>query len=239
MNDMSFMEYDPLKEEKRSAAKSWVVLGGSIIYLLGLAFTLAHSYNLLIAPVADEAKWIAMLGVIALELNAIALPLAIHFWTHGSAHRGAAILFYALDIVMLYLNSNIDVHILRGAQMSSFMMWYRDAFAQVSPIYTVVVWAVLYSLDPAERAREKMKELIVHAQTSALRATTEWLKSPKFQETIERRGGEIGNHVLSQAFGNTVKEKSPEADTKEHETSLVASSNGRSGRISKSQKNFS
>jgi len=197
---MSNKFHDPLAEANDKTFRSIAVALGILAYFTVVVLTGAHSYNLIVSAVAENVRWIAVFGFIGLEINAIALPLAIHYWTRSPAHRMAAISFYVFDILLLYLNSTVDASIVTGAVLPVWGNWYLLNVAQVSPIFTMVIWAVLFVLDPTQVAKEKVNMMIAQAQTNALSSTMDYLNSDEYLEVIKSRGEEIGDFVISQAF---------------------------------------
>ena len=191
---------NPLDKGDQEGWKKIVQAGGILVYLLVLFLTLAHNYNLIVNGVAQDVKWIATVGVVALELNAIILPLAIHHWTSSSWHKSAAITFYIIDLAILFANSIIDAKMVRGGTLSPVALWYLDNFAAASPLYSLVVWSTLWILDPVSRAKEKMNKMVAHSQMSAINQVDAYIKSAEFMNVVAKQGDKIGKYVLSQAF---------------------------------------
>ena len=197
MNDNLFNESFDTNDGKK-----WVVSFGAIIYVLVLTLTAAHNWNLIASAVSPDIRWIAILGVIALELNAIAMPLVLHYWALDGSHRNAALVFYAIDLAILFANSYVDArNVTNGIQtMPVWAKLYFNDFAQVSPLVVAFMWAVLYSLDPSKRAQEKVKQVKQRIQMIALSRAEGVLLSGKYDRTIEERATQIGDFILDKAF---------------------------------------
>ena len=208
MSNNLFDVDNPLEQDANKTTRGVVVGLGVVAYLIVLLFTAAHSWNLILSAVSDSAVWVAAIGVIALELNAIALPLAIHYWTRTPGHRWAAIVFYAIDIFLLYANSLLDARLISNGTIPPWGNFYLVNFAQVSPLFTLAVWAILFSLDPASRAKEQIQRLVTHAQIEALKKTADYLSSDAFGRQVQKHGDQIGKYVVGKAFSDDIFSRS-------------------------------
>jgi hypothetical protein len=90
---------DLMQEARRRAFRSLVLFLGIAAYAVALIYAGVHNYALLTRGVPPELIIFALLGLFGLEISAIALPLAVHFWTAPGLHRIAALAFYAVDAV--------------------------------------------------------------------------------------------------------------------------------------------
>lgn len=202
MNKNVFGEVvNPLEDENLETGKKIAVYLGILIYAVVLFYTGAHSWNLLVNAVTPETRWIAAIGFAAVELNAIALPLALKFWAHGGMHRGLTMAFYALDLIILYANSVINADMVRGGSLPAWGSSYLVNIAPATPLFALIVWSVLWTIDPEASGRDKIRRLKSHAQQMALNRATEYFGSDDFLKAIAPQGRRIANQILNSAFG--------------------------------------
>jgi len=113
-----------MKENSRRALKGLAVTLSLIIYLAGLVYAGVRSYSLFAATVDPGLLPLAVLGIVAVELTAVGLPLAIHFWTAPGAQRLAALGFYLLDLGLIVGNSILDAAHHSGTLLPDFLAAY-------------------------------------------------------------------------------------------------------------------
>jgi hypothetical protein len=109
---------DLMQEARRRAFRSLVLFLGIAAYAVALIYAGVHNYALLSRGVPPELIIFALLGLFGLEISAVALPLAVHFWTAPGLHRIAALAFYAVDALLLFGNSILDFHLNAGLDLS-------------------------------------------------------------------------------------------------------------------------
>lgn len=182
----------PEFENETAAAMRKVAVGlGILVYLAVLTFTGVHNITLMTLGIAQSWRWAAILGVIALEISAIALPLGLHYWAFTPGHRMALIGFYIGDFALLFANTLIDYALVSGQPMPAWGPAYLAYFAPASPLYVGVTWAILLAMDP--RAQREMKQQSIRASinmrlmSSIERATTsDETRLAVQQEAIQR-----------------------------------------------------
>ena len=218
---------NPLGAEEDNDRKKLVVWLGMGVYVMVLFLTVAHNLNLIGSAVNPDLRWIAYVGVAALELNAIALPLALHYWAVSGIHRGATMAFYVVDLLILFANSVVDSGLVTNGSLPPWGAWYLDNFAQASPLMALFMWAMLFMLDPASQSKEKVKRMIAHAQLSALESAQPYLASDNFKSQVEQYGDTIAQAVVKEAFATKGQLPKPrKTDDKVLETTVVARRNG-------------
>lgn len=191
---------NPLGAEEDSDRKKLVVWLGMAVYVMVLFLTVAHNLNLIGSAVNENLRWIAYVGVAALELNAIALPLALHYWAVSGLHHGATMAFYVVDLIILFANSTVDSGLVANGNLPPWGTWYLDNFAQSSPLIALFMWAILFMLDPTSQSKEKVKRMVSHAQLSAIQSAQQYLTSQDFQNKVEQYGDVIAQSVVDEAF---------------------------------------
>ena len=154
------MERKTIFEREKNAAMKTLTVGlGVVVYVGVLAFTAVHNISLMTLGIQSNMIYAAYLGVIALELSALAFPVGLHFWAFTPMHRGALIGFYALDFVVLFANTLIDYAHLTGGTLPVWGATYLTYFAPASPLLALLAWAVLLALDPASQKAMKLQAI--------------------------------------------------------------------------------
>jgi hypothetical protein len=165
--------------------RRWAIIFGTSVYI-GVVLLFSAFYQDLIAEQFRNSGIvliaIARIGAILVGLNAVALPLALHFWATGGSHRWVAIGFYAIDITVMGLN------VLASAQHASNndIAWVNTyaSYAPATVVFVLLGWALLYMTDPGQRALVKLQESISSAQVSIVNRATEFINSDEGAESI-------------------------------------------------------
>lgn len=162
---------------------------GAVVYLMVLIFAASHNINLMTIGVTEGFRWLAFIGVAGLILNSIAFPLGLHFWAYERNHRMALILFYALDIALLAGNSWADWHLVQllasGESLPVITNAYLDFIAPFTPLVVLVVWAVLFVLDPRSRKRAEMARIKAHTEKQMALNIANMLNDPAHLKMVE------------------------------------------------------
>lgn len=94
-----------MKDSRHRALRLLAIALSLLVYLAGLAYAGVRSYTLFAATIDPALLPLAVLGIVALEISAVALPLAIHFWAQPGAQRMAALGFYFADLLLIASNA--------------------------------------------------------------------------------------------------------------------------------------
>ena len=96
-------------QEHKSAALRWLAgTMGVMVYLGMVGYAEVRNYTLLARTIDLALLPLAIVGVVAMGLTALALPLLIHHGTEPGAHRLFAMLFYGGDLVLMATNAVLD-----------------------------------------------------------------------------------------------------------------------------------
>lgn len=145
-----------------SEHNGWVGIaqaGGFVLYAGGIAYVTMHNFNLFtntgILP--DELKVGGYATAAILMLNAIALPILIHFKFAPGGQREFAFLVYGADILAMIANAVVDSIFNRGGQLVGIEGFYFQYVVVATPIlFGVVPWAIIWMLSPAQRRRNRL-----------------------------------------------------------------------------------
>lgn len=156
-------------------------LGGAVYVGVVLLF-LAFFQNLMAEQFTGFLKLVARIGAVLVALNALALPVALHYWTVTPGHKFVAVVFYALDIILMALNTLAAANMHNGA-IPEWLQNYTE-YAPASVVFTLFGWAVLYMTDPGQRALINLTEAITSAQVTIVKRAAEFVKSDEGMDSV-------------------------------------------------------
>ena len=143
---------DVMKEGRTRALKTLAFFASGLVYVGMILYSAVHNWHLLSMGVEPGYQMLAALGVFALELTALTLPIAIHFWCHAPLQRIAALGFYLADLGLVIGNVIIDYSIVSGVGgMPDWLTLYRFYVVPAVPIISGLGWALIWLLDPSAR----------------------------------------------------------------------------------------
>jgi len=165
-----------MKDNQHRAMRGLAVGLSLLVYLAGLAYAGVRSYTLFAATIDASLLPLAVLGIVALEVSAVALPLAIHFWTQPGAQRFAAMGFYLVDLALIAANAILDAAHHSATVLPDFLTAYGVYIVPALPLFCMAGWSLVWMLDPASRERdmrESVKAATQEALLSAIQKATE------------------------------------------------------------------
>lgn len=190
---------DFMQKAKQDGFRTVAIFLGLVVYAAMLFWSGVHNYNLLTAGVPANLRALGFLGFVVLEINAIALPLALHFWTHASLHRWAAIFFYVLDLGLLFLNTVLDYGLVTQSGLTARATWlqaYRDFVLPGTPILAGITWPILWLLSPAHKHRQMLAELETSTQEVLAQRVAEVAQSIEVEELVREAAHELALRVV-------------------------------------------
>ena len=143
---------DIMQEASQRAIRNLVIFAGILVYLAGVFYAEVHGFSILSKGVNPDFLIWAYVGMIALGISAIALPLALHTWSFEAMHRIATFGFYVLDIALLGINSFVDFGVNTGETLPQWAHIYATYIMPATPVIAAVGWCILFLLDPSARA---------------------------------------------------------------------------------------
>ena len=156
-------------------------MGGAVYAGVVLLF-LAFFQNLMADQFTGFLQIVARVGAVLVALNALALPVALHYWTVTSGHKAAGIVFYSLDIILMALNTLAAANMHNG-NIAEWLKQYTE-YAPASVIFTLFGWAVLFMTDPGQRALIKLSEAITSAQVTIVKRAAEFVASDEGVDNV-------------------------------------------------------
>src|SRR3989304_2022492 len=162
---------DIMQEGMQKALKKIVIGAGMLVYVAGIVYAEVHGLNILSKGVNPDFLIWAYIGMVALGISAIALPLALHVWAFEPMHRFATFAFYGVDLAILFINSSVDFNVNTGQQLAGWAKLYLDYILPATPVIAAAGWGVLLLLDPAVKAmilRQTLRASIQEAKASQI-----------------------------------------------------------------------
>jgi hypothetical protein len=192
---------DLMGEAKRRAFKALAVFVGIAVYAGMLVYAGVHNYSLFVRGLREDLVVFSLLGFFTLELSAIGLPLAIHFWTAPGVHRVAALTFYFVDLLLLAGNAVLDFRLNADLALTEPMRLYLDFIAPATPLVVGLMWSVLFILDPANRLRDMEMELASAARSALATRIAEAARAADVNAIVEEAARAMARDLVARAVG--------------------------------------
>jgi hypothetical protein len=192
---------DLMSESRRRAFKALAIFVGLAVYAGMLVYAGVHNYSLFVRGLREDLVIFALLGLFTLELSAVGLPLAIHFWTAPGVHRIAALAFYFVDLALLAGNAVLDFRLNAGLALTEPLRLYLDFIAPATPLVVGLMWSVLFILDPNNRIRDLEMELAAAARSALATRIAEAAKAADVNQIVEEAARAMARDLVARAVG--------------------------------------
>ena len=190
-----------MKENSRRALRGLAVFLSLVIYLAGLVYAGVRSYSLFAATIDPSLLPLAVLGIVALEMSAVALPLAIHYWTAPGAQRLVAMGFYGLDLTLVIANAILDAAHHSGTLLPGFLTAYGIYAMPALPVVCMVGWALLWALDPSSREHDMVESVRAATHEALLSQIQKATESVDISQAVETAAGEAARALVGETLG--------------------------------------
>jgi hypothetical protein len=200
-----------MKENSRRALKGLAVTLSLIVYLAGLVYAGVRSYSLFARTVAPELLPLAMLGIIALEVSALALPLAVHYWTAPGAQRLAALGFYLIDLGLIIANAVLDAAHHSGTLLPGFLQAYGVYAVPALPVVCMVGWALIWALDPTSREHDMAASVRAATHEALMAQIQKAAESVDISQMVETAAEESARALVGETLGRAPRRALPPA----------------------------
>lgn len=194
-----------MKENQHRAFKLLAIALSLIVYAAGLVYAGVRSYTLFAATIDPALLPLAVLGIVALEVSAVALPLAIHFWTQPGAQRLAAMGFYGLDLVLISANAILDAAHHSGAEVTGALTTYGVYILPALPLLCMAGWSLIWLLDPASRERDMRESVKAATHEALLSQIQRAVESADITQAVESAANEAARALVGETLGNAPK----------------------------------
>lgn len=221
MNEM--LDFEKEEENSKNGVTAVYVLGG-IVYIGVIVVATVLTWMFITGILQQDQyglKILLTIGVIAIGLNAIAMPVALHFWAVEGKHRGAAIGFYVLDMVILAVNMAVSFSTLRGSPP----VWVTqyEPYSVSMFIFALAAWGILLMLDPGQKAGLELKKASQKFRVDAIKSASSYLESQEGKAAIAT----AANNLIPALFDPDKIMKKPQTwNVNASETKLVEGANG-------------
>ncbi|MBI3242327.1 MAG: hypothetical protein HYZ49_08550 [Chloroflexi bacterium] len=191
-----------MQENQHHALKGLAIVLSLIVYLAGLVYAAVRSYSLFAATIDPALLPLAVIGIVALELTAIALPLAIHFWTQPGAQRMTAIAFYLLDLTLIAFNAVLDAGRHSQTILPGFLTNYGIYILPALPLLCMVGWSLLWLLDPSSRERDMRESVKAATHAALLSQIQKATEQADVTQAVEEAANEAARALVGETLGN-------------------------------------
>ncbi len=176
-----------MQENQTKAFKAVAYVLGIIVYLGGIAYAEARAYSLFARTIDPELLPIAIIGIVALGLTAIAAPIAHHFGTAPGVQRLFLDVFYAFDIFAMAANAVLDAAQHSGSITSVLELWNTYVLPAL-PLLCLCGWAIFFMLDPSHRKRDMIAAARAATEEVLTSRVVDQMKSADIADMEQREG---------------------------------------------------
>lgn len=138
---------------RTDAAKTLTTAAAVVVYAAGIVYAEVHGWALMVRGVDPQMLAFAAVGMIALGITALALPLGLHAVYYADLQRYIAFGFYAVDLAALILNAALDYGLRTGGALpgwaSAWLVWGVPSM----PIVAAIGWSALWFTGPEAKSR--------------------------------------------------------------------------------------
>lgn len=198
---------DIMSEGRNRALKALAIFAGILVYLGMIVYSGIHNYSLMTAGVPPDLLIWAVVGVIALEITAVALPIALHWWTHSALQRIATFGFYFLDLALIFLNVVLDFAINAGSTPPAWMQYYLFYGVPATPVIAGLGWSILFLLDPSQRERGMVEGLRASTREALATRIALAARSADIDEMVEHAAQHMAFDIVQATLGAPVSRR--------------------------------
>lgn len=195
--------HSAMKDNQHKALRGLALVLGVLVYLAGLVYAGVRSYDLFVRTVPPDLLPLAVLGILALELSALGLPLAVHYWTAPGAQRYTALGFYGLDLALIVANSILDAAQRSGTVLPDFLLAYGTFAVPALPVACMAGWALLYALDPASRERDMTMAVQAATREALMGQVIEATKGLDITAAVQDAAERAARALVGETLGRT------------------------------------
>lgn len=206
---MTTTVHTALKENSRRALKGLAIVLSVLVYIAGLVYAGVRSYDLFARTIPADLLPLALLGIVALELTALGLPIAIHYWTAPGPQRMAALGFYLLDLGLIAANAVLDAAHNAGTLLPDFMAAYGVYGVPALPIVCMVGWALVWALDPASREHDLTMAVRAATFDAMLSQVIEEAKATDISEDVRAAAAQRARAIVGETLGRARRLPAP------------------------------
>jgi len=194
-----------MKENQHRAFRMLAVSLSFVVYVAGLVYAGVRSYTLFASTIDAALLPLAVVGIVALEVSAVALPLAIHFWTQPGAQRMTAIGFYVADMMLIASNAILDAAHHSGAEVSDALQAYGVYGVPALPLFCMAGWSLIWLLDASSRERDMRESVKAATHEALLSRIAEAVGNADITASVEAAANEAARALVGETLGAAPK----------------------------------
>lgn len=193
---------DVMTEGRNRALKSLAIFAGILVYCGMIAYSFVHNWSLMTKGISPDMILWAALGVVCLEVSALFLPIALHWWTHAPLQRFAALAFYGLDLVLIFANVVLDYAII--AQSATLPQWleiYKFYGVPATPVFCGLGWSLLFMLDPSQKERATKETLAASTKEVLAVRIAQAAKGADIEQAVNEAAEGLAREIIASTLG--------------------------------------
>ena len=190
-----------MQESQGRALKAIAYALGLIVYLGGIAYAEARAYSLFVKTIDPELLPVALIGIVALGLTALAAPLAHHFGTAPGVQRLFLDVFYAFDIFAMAANAVLDAALHNTAGLTDLLTFWKFYVLPALPLVCLVGWTVFFMLDPSHRKRDLLLAARSATEEVLTNRVVEQMKATDLTEVVDAAARAAAAEIVGQTVG--------------------------------------
>lgn len=192
-----------MKDNHHKAFKGVAIRLSIVVYLAGLVYAAVRSYSLFAATIEPNLLPLAVVGIVALELTAVALPLTIHFWSQPGPQRLAATAFYLFDLTFIAFNAVLDAGRHSHSILPDFLTAYSVYILPALPLLCMLGWSLLWLLDPSSRERDMRESVKAATHEALLSQIQQAVEQADIAQAVQNAANEAARGLVGETLGST------------------------------------
>lgn len=193
-----------MQKGKTMAIKALVSFFGVLVYVAGIIYAEVHGYALLSRGVDPDMILWATVGIIALGITALFLPLGLHYSFHAPLQRFAAFAFYAVDLGLLIFNAIADYTTRTAGVLPTWLDFYMLYAMPATPIIAACGWSLLTLLDPAQKERGMIEALKASTREALAFRIAEQAKAADVSQAVDQAAEQMARDIIAGTLGASV-----------------------------------
>jgi hypothetical protein len=192
-----------MQENQHRAFKVIAYTLGLFVYLGGILYAEARAYSLFTKTIDAELLPIAIVGIVALGLTAIAAPLAHHFGTAPGVQRIFLDVFYAADLLAMIANAVLDSALHSEGTMTSLLSFWKMYILPSLPLLMLIGWGIFFALDPSHRKRDMLMSARAATEEVLTNRVIEQMKATDLTDIVDSAARDAAREIVGQTVGGS------------------------------------